>query len=106
MLKTKLTNEEAIQPPPIPNKPRLTMKILFTLIEELQHRDQILTERVERFEKQINEFNQSRDEVAAVDEQLHNHEVILSQDIQSQEIRVSRAKRHTSPRKNPFGFWR
>jgi DNA-binding protein H-NS len=106
MLKTKLTTEEAIQPPPIPNKPRLTMKILFTLIEELQHQDQILTERVERFEQLINEFNQSRDEVAAADEQLHNHEEMLSQDTQSQEIRVSRAERHTSPRKKPFRFWR
>jgi hypothetical protein len=99
-LESKSTTEGLIHPSQ-PNKPRLTMKHLLALIQDLQLQDHLLAQKLEQFEQQLSGFIPSRDEVAAADEQLHVQEEFLPQGIQ-----ISRAKRHATPKKKSFGLWR
>lgn len=103
--------EEAIQLSP--KKPKLTMKFLCTIIEEIQLENASLVQRLSLIERQLDEINHTRAEIAAANEKLQIDEQLKkqAQEIQVQEneergIRVSRADRHTSNRKKSFWFLR
>jgi hypothetical protein len=108
-LETKFTNEEEIKLSSS-NKARLSMKALHNLIKDIQHQDQILVQRIEHLEQSISEIYQTREEIAVANEQLRIQDEIMTQEthaqVQTQEIRVSRAIRHALPRKKSFWFWK
>lgn len=47
-----------------PEKPKLTMKLLYELIKKLKQENILLSKRVDEFEKQLDLLHQIRDEVA------------------------------------------
>ncbi len=100
--------EEAIQLSP--KKPKLTMKYLYTIIEEIQLENASLVERLNLIERQLDVMNHTRAEIAVANDKLQaeeQHMIQETQEIQTREnqergIRVSRAERHTPIRKKSF----
>lgn len=81
-----------------PNKPpKLSMKYLLERIKELQHQNQLLTERVERLELELNELGQARIQIAAAEQ----FEIAgqPEQPVEEQEliIQIPRSERHRQP---------
>jgi len=84
------------------------MKVLYTLIEEIQLKNDLLVQRVNVLEQQFIEFNQSQAEIAAANEELFQQEIqakeALAQEVLERGIQVSRAERHSPTRKKPFWY--
>lgn len=111
MLDNKPNNMDELAQPSLLAKPRLSMKYLLILIQDIQDQNQLMLQRVARIEQQLSEYSHSRDEIAAAGEQMRDEaevttQVIESQDSHSQEIRISRAERHAPPKKKSFRLWR
>jgi hypothetical protein len=86
------------------------MKFLHILIMDIQHQDKILLQRIEQLEQRIGEIYQTQEEIAVANEQSRIQDGIMTQEIQAQEsqdqVRITRALRHASPRKKSFWFWK
>jgi len=94
-----------------PNKsPKLTMKLLYELINELGQQNRVLTNRVEVLEGQLQEWHKLQSEAAAaVEVPLKTDQTVTETERESyctvhpQAIRTSRSERH--PARSKKSFW-